>query len=103
MGQVSLIFNPINQTQDAFVQSKADRVLYSGAFGAGKSVALCAKALKLSLDYPKNYGAIFRKVRATLKETTLKTWTDLVCPQELIADYNKSEGLFTLTNDSQVL
>jgi len=78
-------------------------VLYSGAFGAGKSVALCAKALKLSLDYPKNYGAIFRKVRATLKETTLKTWTDLVCPRELIADYNKSEGLFTLTKGSKVL
>lgn len=46
---------------------------------------------------------ICRKVRATLKETTLKTWTDQVCPAQLISDFNKTEGLFTLTNGSQVL
>jgi len=77
--------------------------LFSGAFGAGKSVALCTKGLRLSLDYPKNFGLICRKVRATLHQTTLKTFLELVCPKELIADYNKSEGLVTLTNQSQVL
>jgi len=78
-------------------------VLFSGAFGAGKSVALCAKALKLSLDYPNNFGLICRKVRATLSQTTIKTFLEMVCPGELIRDYNKSEGLITLTNGSQVL
>ena len=78
-------------------------MLFSGAFGAGKSVALCTKGLRLSLDYPKNFGLICRKVRATLHQTTLKTFMDLVCPRELIADYNKSEGLVTLTNGSQTL
>jgi PBSX family phage terminase large subunit len=103
MPTINLIFKPINKTQNDFVESKAERVLFSGAFGAGKSMALCTKGLKLSLDYPKNYGMICRKVRATLKETTLKTFNELVCPPALIADYNKSEGLFTLTNGSQIL
>lgn len=100
---VKLIFNPINKQQDDFVNSTGPRSLFSGAFGAGKSVALCTKALKLSLDHPKNFGLICRKVRATLTQTTLKTFLDLVCPRELIADYNKTEGLVTLTNGSQTL
>ena len=103
MPTVNLIYNPINKTQDDFVKSTSSRVLFSGAFGAGKSVALCTKALKLSLDYPKNFGLICRKVRATLTQTTIKTFLELVCPRELVADYNKSEGLVTLTNGSQIL
>lgn len=101
--EVQLIWEPINAEQDKFVASAASRCLFSGAFGAGKTIALCAKGLKLSLDYPKNYGLICRKVRATLGQTTLKTFLDRVCPRELISDYNKSEGLVTLTNGSQVL
>jgi hypothetical protein len=67
------------------------------------TLALCAKALKLSLDYPKNFGYICRKVRATIGLSTLKTFLDLVCPKELIASYNKSDGLITLINGSQLL
>jgi len=100
---VVLTWEPINSAQDGFVASPADKVLFSGAFGAGKSIAICAKALKLSLDYPKNFGYVCRKVRATIGLSTLKTFTDLVCPPELIADQNKSEGLITLTNGSQLL
>ncbi|KKK83991.1 hypothetical protein LCGC14_2787820, partial [marine sediment metagenome] len=101
--KVELVWNPINQPQDGFVADKGSRSIFSGAFGAGKTIALCAKGLKLSLDYPKNYGLICRKVRATLGQTTLKTFLELVCPRELIANYNKSEGLITLTNGSQIL
>jgi len=100
---IQLNYEPINKTQNDFVECTGPRALFSGAFGAGKSVALCTKALKLSLDYPGNFGLICRKVRATLTQTTLKTFLELVCPRELIADYNKSEGLITLTNGSQVL
>ena len=101
--KVKLVWDPINKQQADFVASTASRSLFSGAFGAGKTIALCAKGLKLSLDYPKNYGLICRKVRATLGQTTLKTFLERVCPRELIADYNKSEGLITLTNGSQIL
>ena len=95
--------NPVNKAQDGFINSQASRCLFSGAFGSGKSIALCYKGFKLSQYYPKNYGLICRKVRATLGQTTLKTFFDRVCPRELIADYNKSEGLVTLTNGSQIL
>lgn len=101
--EVKLNLNPINKTQADFINSKAERVLFSGAFGAGKSVALCTKALKLSLDYPRNFGLICRKVRATLTQTTIKTFLDMVCPKEIIKEYNKTEGLITLVNDSKVL
>lgn len=101
--KVELIWEPVNKPQDDFVISQATRSLFSGAFGAGKTIALCAKGLKLSLDYPKNYGLICRKVRATLGQTTLKTFLEKVCPRELIVDYNKTEGLVTLTNGSQIL
>ncbi len=101
--QVELIFNPVNTQQAGFMASKSPRLLFSGAFGAGKTLALCAKALQLCQDYPGNFGFICRKVRATLAQTTLKTFTDLVCPKELIESYNKGEYLITLTNGSQIL
>ncbi len=96
-------WEPINFQQDRFVSSIASRNLFSGAFGAGKTIALCAKGLRLSLDYSKNFGYMCRKTRASIKLSTLKTFLDLICPKELITDYNKSDGLITLTNGSQIL
>ena len=101
--RINLVWEPINEAQDRFVDSAASKVLFSGAFGAGKTIALCAKALRLSLDYPGNFGYICRKVRATIGLSTLKTFLELICPRELISSYNKSEGLITLTNGSQLL
>lgn len=103
MPTIKLLYEPVNLAQERFVNSGASRTLFSGAFGAGKTIALCTKGLKLSQDYPNNFGLLCRKVRATLTQTTLKTFLELVCPRELILDYNKSEGLVTLNNGSQVL
>ncbi len=101
--KVTWVWNPINKQQDDYYKSQATRVMFSGAFGAGKTIALCSKALKLSLDYPKNFGYICRKVRVTIGLSTLKTFLDLICPKELIASYNKQTGLVTLVNGSQLL
>src|SRR4030043_1949521 len=101
--EVNLKFDAVNPAQFNFMQSTAPRLLFSGAFGAGKSVALCAKGLKLSLGYPGNFGLICRKTRASLTHTTLKTWWDRVCPNELVADYNKTEGLLKLQNGSGII
>ena len=103
MPAINIKYEAVNAAQADFVSSTASRVLFSGAFGAGKTIALCTKGLKLSQDYPGNFGLICRKVRATLAQTTIKTFLELVCPRELIADYNKSEGLVTLANGSQIL
>lgn len=100
---VELRFEPIHRQQRQFVESDAPCALFSGAFGAGKTVALLAKGLKLSLDYPGNFGFVCRKTRASLTQTTLKTFWDKVCPVELVADYNKSEGLVKFRNGSAIL
>jgi len=101
--RVDLIWESINEQQDKFVDTTASRALFSGAFGAGKTIALCAKGIKLSMDYPGNFGYICRKTRNSIKLSTLKTFLDLICPKELIASYNKSDGLITLVNGSQIL
>ena len=100
---VKIRWEPVNWQQDEFVESSANRSLFSGAFGAGKSIALCTKALRLSLDYPGNFGYICRKVRSSIVLSTLKTFLELVCPPELIKDYNKTMQLVTLTNGSQIM
>jgi len=102
-GKIKLTLEPINDGQEGFMASTAPRLLFSGAFGAGKSVVLCAKGLQLSMTYPNNFGLICRKVRKTLAQTTLKTFLELVCPRELIQGYNKTDGLVTLQNGSEIL
>ena len=101
--QVTIRWDPINWQQDGFVSSIASRILFSGAFGAGKTIALCAKGLQLSMDYPSNFGFICRKTRSSLKFSTLETFFKWVCPQEVIRAYNKSDGLVTFVNGSQIL
>ncbi len=98
-----LVYKPINQAQAGFAESTAPRALFSGAFGSGKSVALCAKGLKLSQDYPGNFGLICRKTRRTIRFSTLETLLKRVCPEELIADFNKQDLLLTLKNGSKIL
>ena len=103
MATVDLIFDPVNKPQDEFVVTTASRALFSGAFGAGKTIALCAKGLKLSLDYPNNFGFICRKTRSSLEISTLLTFLRIVCPPELIANHDKQKGIITLVNGSQIL
>lgn len=100
---VKIIWNPINEPQAEFSRSQAPGLLFSGAFGSGKTVALCAKSLQLSLDYPGNFGLICRKTRASMTHTTLRTFFDKVCPQELITSYNKTEGIVTFRNGSAII
>ncbi len=101
--KIQIKFDAINPAEFGFIQSKAARVLFSGAFGAGKTLSLCAKGLKLSTDYPGNFGFICRKTRSSLKQSTLATFLKWICPEELIKDFNKQDGLVTLLNSSQIL
>ena len=100
---VNLAFHPVNEPQGGFMEDPDPELLFSGAFGAGKTVALCAKGLKLSLDYPGNFGLLCRKTRSSMTHTTIRTFFEKVCPKELVTNYNKTEGLVTLTNGSEIL
>lgn len=89
--------------QRRFMESTAPELLYSGAFGAGKSRVLCEKALFLCLRYPGNFGGIFRKTRKSLTHTTLRSFLKDVCPPEYIVKHHKQDDIITLVNGSQII
>lgn len=59
--------------QQQFLNSTKKEVLYSGAFRAGKSLALCYKLLKQVIRNPTNSVLLVRKTCSHLPHTTLKT------------------------------
>ena len=88
--------------QKAFMEDTSKELLYSGAFGAGKTRVGCEKGFMLSAKYPKNSGAIFRKTRSSLTSTTQQTWFEEVCPPSMIKNWNKQEGVCELVNGSLI-
>jgi hypothetical protein len=58
--------------QWAFLSSDADEVLFSGAYGAGKTVSLCLKLLSRA-KMPRAREGLFRENLQDLYSTTLKT------------------------------
>ncbi len=88
--------------QRRFMESTAPELLYSGAWGAGKSRILCEKALFLCLRYPGNFVGICRKTFNALKQTTMRTFFQEVCPPDHIKRWNKTDHLLTLKNGSQI-
>lgn len=63
---------PLLPKQRRFIASSTREVLYSGAFGAGKTRSLCYK-LALRASVPGAREAVVRKELSSLKATTLKT------------------------------
>lgn len=83
--------------QFAFLCSEAKEVLYSGAFGAGKSVTLCAAAVQKAA-LPNNRVGLGRKTLKALKHSTLVTLLEgdggfePVLPKGYYS-YHKTDGL----------
>ncbi len=86
-----------------FFDSQATEILYSGAFGAGKSRILCEKALALALKYAGAKIAICRKVAASLAATTELTFVhDVLRPTGVPFKQNRQERWFEFANGSRV-
>lgn len=96
-------FIPCNDAQCGFMESTAGAVLYSGAFGAGKTRALNEKALFLSVKYPGNFGLICRKTFASLRHTTMRSFFKDACPPDWIEYINKSEHVVRLVGGSEIV
>ena len=79
-------------------------LLCSGGFGAGKTWALCLKAMYLSDAYPGNRGLIARLQGNKLTTTTMKTFFK-VCPPEAYAFGSRSDQKksLVLNNGSEIL
>lgn len=59
--------------QAIFVRSERKEILYSGAFGAGKTRALCYRAMRIAQEHPAARVGLTRKTMVSLKATTLVT------------------------------
>ena len=60
-------------TQYRFVMSMKEENLLSGAWGSGKTRALCEKLLRMCIEWPGNRVGLFRKEDKSLRATTLVT------------------------------
>lgn len=90
-----------------FIQSQKREVLFSGAFGAGKSRAICEKVLEHA-KVPGNFVGLCRRERASLRVTTLETMLNQVLnPMRerlgaKVYEHNKSESRITLEGGGEI-
>lgn len=82
--------------QEGFIHSQADEVLGSGAFGAGKTRALCEKIYLSAMLYPGNRILLARKTFASITNTTLETLLGEVVPESQIVGSNAQKHLLQL-------
>ena len=88
--------------QEVFHRGGARYKLYGGAVGGGKSWALCAEAVKLSLKFPGNRGFLCRHQLVDFKRSTLVTF-DSVCPAALIRKHFRDDRIILFRNGSEIL
>ena len=96
--------------QELFVYSvlqdpEAKYTWYVSGFGGGKTWIGCNCAIDLSLQYPYNRGVIARNTYENLKNTTIKTFFE-VLEQRLPKNYykyNKVDKLVTFKNGSEII
>ena len=75
---------------------------WQGGFGARKSTTLCAAVIELCMLFPKNRWLIGRKNFTDLEKTTMKTFF-MICPREIIKNYNQTKHVVTFVNDSEIV
>jgi len=88
--------------QHNFIKSEQRYVLYSGGFGAGKTLSLILKTIYLLLKHPKNTILMGRQHFQDLRDTVMKEFFD-ICPEEYIANFVKSERKVVLINGSELI
>jgi phage terminase large subunit len=99
--------DPVLPKQAQFIDSTSPEVLYSGAFGAGKTRAGCLKARQRATT-PGAIEGLCRKNLVSLKRTTLRTLLepDGDLPPVLMPgtyEHHKTEGRITLNDGGTIL
>ena len=100
--------------QRLILEAKHRFPLYSGAFGAGKTLLGCHKIIKGCLENPRSVALCASQTYPQLRDTVVKTFfeelellqqrfNDADCNIILIKFWNKTEYKLTLFNDSVVL
>jgi len=88
---------------DAVFSGKYNVVTYGGAIRGGKTYAALGTAVMLSAKYPGSRWAVVRRTLQVLKDTTIKSFFDKICPMGFVEDYNKSEQTVKFTNGSEIV
>jgi len=88
--------------QHKFIKSESRYALYSGGFGAGKTLALILKIIYLGLKYPNNTILVGRQHYQDLRDTVQKEFFE-ICPEQYISNFVKSERKAVLINGSEIL
>ena len=93
----------LNDKQFEFVyDDDAKYVAYLGGIGAGKSFAGAVKAMRVAVGQPGSLGLIGAPTYPMLRDATMRSvWQ--VFPEQLIASYNKTDGVLQLVNSSEIL
>lgn len=81
--EVKFGYRPMPVHEGFHASDKRERLL-AGAFGSGKTYAVCAEAIKWALLYPGIRGLVTRKTVPELRDTTETVFFDLL-PPELLA------------------
>jgi PBSX family phage terminase large subunit len=92
-------FDPLPRQRE-FMEATEPEILYSGAFGAGKSRVGCEKGHFLSHYYPGNRGLIVRKVAADLPSTTLVTlFEKVLAPSDVLEHHHQKRRITVRSSD----
>lgn len=95
--------------QELFRDHLAKYKLYGGAVGGGKSWAICAESLRLSLGYPGNKVFMCRHESTSFKNTTLSTLLKLIgeiedlTKKKIIVNHHRTDRRITLINGSTII
>ena len=90
---------------DALHDQETNEILYGGGAGGGKSFIGCLWLLVMCQQYPKTRWLMGRAVLKALKESTLKTFIDLVgaLSWQGIVKINQLDGNIKFNNGSEII